>query len=98
MVGHADSKANPSHFIALNLRRQVEIIELPGSDPSKARVYVVLTLVGDDQEKTPVTLSFKDVTGSGKLDMLVHIEGQTIVYINDNGSFRLQRPGERASL
>jgi hypothetical protein len=34
------------------------------------------------------------VNGDGKPDMLVHIENQTVVEINDNGQFRLAKPGE----
>ena len=99
VVGHGgDSPARPSHFIALNLHRQVQVVEEPAGGPAQARVYVVLTLVGDGQELTPVTLSFKDVTGDGKPDMLIHIQGQTLVYVNEHGTFRPQRPGEQASL
>src|SRR5437868_12181949 len=32
VVGHNDSAANPSHFIALNLNRHIQIIEIPGGD------------------------------------------------------------------
>ena len=88
VVGHSDSPQNPSHFIALNLNRHVEIIEFPGGNPAKARVFLGPTLVGDNQELTPITLSFKDVTGNGKLDMHIHIQDQVIVMVNDNGTFR----------
>ncbi len=99
VVGHNnDSPERPSHFIALNLNRRVEIIELPAGDPTRARVYVVLTLLGDGQELTPVTLSFRDVTGDGKPDMLIHIQGQIVVYLNENGQFRPQRPGEQINM
>ncbi len=94
VVGHNDSPANPSHFIAVNLNRHVEVIEQPGGDSSKMRVYAITTLFGDGQDLTPVTLSFRDLTGNGKLDMLIHIQDQTLVMINDNGTFRLARPGE----
>src|SRR5215471_3407181 len=39
VVGHNDSATNPSHFIAINLNRHILIIELPGGDPSKARIF-----------------------------------------------------------
>lgn len=94
VVGHNDSAANPSHFIAINLNRHVEVIEQPGGDASKMRVYQITTLFGDNEDLTPVTLSFRDLTGNGKLDMLIHIDNTTIAYINDNGSFRPARPGE----
>ena len=98
VVGHNDSQSNPSHFIALNLHRHVVILELPGGDSSKAKIYSVTTLYGDGQDLTPVTLSFKDVNGDGLLDMEIRIQDQTIVLINENGGFRPQKPGEHLTL
>lgn len=100
VVGHNDSPTHPSHFIALNLHRQVEIIEFPGGDGSHARVYLGPTLLGDGEDLTPVTLAFRDVTGDGKPDMLVSIARQTtaVVFINDNGAFRPQRPSDTIHL
>ena len=98
VVGHGDSASNPSHFIAVNLNRHVLVIEVPGGDPSKARIYPITTLFGDGQDFTPVTLSFKDVNGDGKLDMEVHIQDQTLVMINENGSFRPLKAGEKVHL
>jgi hypothetical protein len=98
VVGHNDSQSNPSHFIALNLHRHVVIIELPGGDSSKAKIYSVTTLYGDGQDLTPVSLSFKDVNGDGLLDLEIHIQDQTIVLINENGGFRPLKPGEHLTL
>lgn len=94
VVGHNDSPTNPSHFIAINLYRHVEVIEIPGKDSSKMRVYTITTLFGDGQDLTPVTLSFSDLTGNGKLDMIIHIQNTDIAMINDNGTFRPAKPGE----
>ena len=94
VVGHHDSAQSPSHFIALNLDRHVVVIEIPGGDTGQMKVYQVTTLFGDGEDLTPVTLSFRDVTGDGKPDMLIHIENQTLVYVNDGGSFRPAKPGE----
>ena len=98
VVGHNDSPANPSHFIALNLNRHTLIIEFPGCDATKAKDYLGPTLFGDGQNLTPVTLSFKDVNGDGKPDMLIHIQDQTIVFLNDGSQFRPLKPGEHLSL
>ena len=98
VVGHNDSAANPSHFIFLNLNRHVVIIEMPGGDPTHARIYSGPTLFGDGQDLTPVTAEFRDVNGDGKPDMIVHIQDQTLVYINDGTQFRPLRPGEQVHL
>ncbi len=96
-VGHHDVHT-PSHFLAINLNKQVEIIELPGGDATKSRVYIGPTLVGDGQDLTPVTLEFRDVNGDGKPDMIVHIEDSKIVFLNDNGQFRLAKPSDTITL
>ncbi len=98
IVGHNDSALAPSHFIALNLNRHVVIIELPGGDSAKAKIYTVTTLFGDGQDLTPVTLRFKDVNGDGLLDMEIRIQDQTIALINDNGGFRPPKQGEQIHL
>ncbi len=86
-VGHNDAQT-PSHFIALNLHKRVEVIEFPGGDGTKARVYLGPTLVGQQSDLDIVTISFKDVNGDGKPDMILSVENATYVYINDNGAFR----------
>ncbi len=96
-VGHHDDHT-PSHFIAINLHKQVEIIEFSGGDATKARVYVGPTLIGDGEDLIPITLEFKDVNGDGKPDMIVHIGENRIVFINDNGQFRLSKPTDNITL
>lgn len=98
VVGHNDSSTNPSHFIFLNLNRHVIIIEMPGGDAAKARIYNGPTLFGDGQDLTPVTAEFKDVNGDSRPDMVVHIQDQTLVYLNDGTQFQPLRPGQQVNL
>lgn len=98
VVGHNDSPSNPTHFTFINLNRHVIIIELPGGDPSHARIYSGPTLFGDGQDLTPITAEFRDVNSDGKPDMIIHIQDQRLVYINDGTQFRPQQPGERVNL
>ena len=88
VVGHNDSASNPSHFIALNLNGRIEVIEFPGDDASKARIYIGPQLYGNGQELIPVTLSFVDINGNHHPDMIIHFQDTNIVYINDQGGFR----------
>ena len=88
VVGHNDSAANPSHFIAINLNGRIEGIEFPGGDASKARIYIGPQLYGNGQELIPVTLSFVDVNGNHLPDMIIHFQDTNIVYVNDQGGFR----------
>jgi hypothetical protein len=98
VVGHGDSPAHPSHFIALNLNRHIEIIEIPGGDATHMRVYLGPLLMGEGKELAVVTLSFKDVNGDGLPDMLVRVQDSTIVFLNDHGQFRPLRAGEQITI
>lgn len=98
VVGHNDSNANKSHFIAINLRRHVEVIECPAGDCSKARVMVGPVLIGPNEDLAPVTLTFKDVNSDGKIDIIVNVQDNHFVFINDNGTFRPTRSGDNIHL
>lgn len=88
VVGHNDSPGNPSHFIAVNLKGRIEIIEFPGGDGSKARIYIGPQLYGNGEDLVPVTLSFDDVYGNHQPDMILHFQNTQIVFVNANGGFR----------
>jgi hypothetical protein len=96
-VGHNDA-GMPSHFLAINLNRRVEVIEFPGGDATHAKIYVAMTIVGDGEDLAVATLSFKDVNGDGKPDMIVTVGDTHAVFINDSGQFRPLKPGEQVSL
>lgn len=93
-VGHSEAPGMPSHFIALNLRGRIEILEFPGGDASKTRIYIGPQLYGNGEDLVPVTLSFVDIKGNHQPDMVVHFQNTQIVYINEQGSFRPARPDE----
>jgi len=93
IVGHNDSPAHKSHFIAINYNRQAIVTEWMGGDPAKSVVYVVpYYIVGDNSELTPVTVELRDVTGDHKPDLIIHIhlhsQDQTFVFVNDGAKFR----------
>lgn len=90
VVGHGDSASNPTHFIFMNLRRHVQIIEIPGGDPSHSRIFIGPTLYGDGQDLTPVTGEIRDLNGDGKPDLVVHIQNQQVRFINDGTTFHSQ--------
>ncbi len=92
VVGHKDSASTPSHFMAINLNRRILIIELPGGDSSKARIFNGPILIGQGQDLTPVTLSFRDVNGDGRPDMIVTVQDSYFVFLNDGSTFRPARP------
>lgn len=93
-VGHHETPGMPSHFVALNLRGRIEIIEFPGGDPTHARIYLGPQLYGQNADLVPVTLSFQDVNGDHRPDMILHFQGTQVVFINDGSGFRPAQPGE----
>ena len=88
VVGHGDSPTNPSHFIAENNNGQIIVIELPGGNVSKAKIYQIETVPGNNGNP-PVKLSFQDMNADGKPDMLVQIgDGSAVLYVTlfNNGT------------
>ncbi|HEY0753142.1 MAG TPA: hypothetical protein VGD98_04205 [Ktedonobacteraceae bacterium] len=86
-VGHHDSPQQPSHFIAMNLKGHIIVIEMPGGDVSKSIVFSGPTLFGSGGDLAPVTLTFEDVQHNGKLAMIIHVQGNQFVFLNQNGTF-----------
>ncbi len=96
-VGHDENSDSPTHFIAINLNHQVDIIELPGGDVSKARAISGPYLFGNGEDLTPVRLEVRDVNGDHKPDLLVDIKNEQVVYINSGTDFHLMTDAERAT-
>ena len=88
IVYPGDTSNNLSHYIFLNLNGTVEIIEFPHGDSSHARIYKSITILSDSADLVPVTGEFKVV--DGKVEMIVHIQDQRIIYINDGTQFKPQ--------
>jgi len=97
-VGHNEQTGLPSHFIALNLHRHIEVIELAGGDAAHAHVFSGPELYGINDDLTPVTLSFVDVNGDHRPDMIVLFQEVRLAFINDGTSFRPPLPSERPSV
>ncbi len=88
VVYQGDAADHPSHYLFLNLSGTVTIIELPHGDSAHARIYKGPTLLTDNAELIPITGEFKEV--SGKMEMIVHIQDQRIIYVCDGTQFKPQ--------
>ena len=97
-VGHNEVGGAPTHLVALNLHRQVSVLELPGGDPAQVRVVAGPYLVGGDGEYVVPHLALQDVDGDGNVDLLLQLRDEVVVYLNKDGTFRLITPAERAQL
>lgn len=98
VVGHEDGNGTPTHFIAMNLNRQVVIIEIPGGDPSKTRTLTGPYLFGAGEDQTPVQLRLDDLNRDGAKDLIVSVKNEEIVYLNKGGQFQPITPEERVQL
>ena len=97
-VGHGEEGGKPTHLIALNLRGQISMLEIPGGDASKVQALAGPYLVGADGQYVVPHLSLADANGDGQADLLLQVREEIIVYMNDNGTFRLITAAELARL
>jgi hypothetical protein len=97
-VGHNEANGALTHFVAMNLNRQVTVIEFPGGDVTKPRVIVGPYLFGRAEDLTVVKLRTEDVNGDEKKDLLVQVKDERLVYINDGTNFRPITAEELAAL
>ncbi|PDW03534.1 hypothetical protein [Candidatus Viridilinea mediisalina] len=95
-VGHsAEGSGHPTRFIAMNLDRQVIILELPGGDATQVRHLPGPYLFGAREDLTPVLLTLRDVDGDGQDDLVATIRNEEIVYLNRDEGFRLPHAAEQ---
>jgi len=95
VVGHQDSTAHPTHFLAFDLHGRVIVIEIPGGDTTKTRIYAGGALIGSgDKEHRVITLEIRDVNADGKPDLIIHIEGVTTAQVmyNNGTAFQWNEP------
>ncbi len=74
------------------------VLELPGGDSSKTQVLEGPALFGTNEELTPVTLLVARVNQDDKLDLVLSIKREEIIYINTGETFRLITADERRQL
>jgi hypothetical protein len=97
-VGRAEEAAAPTHLIAMNLERQVVLVEIPGGDASRMRTLPGPYLFGAGEDLTPVTMRLADMNGDGAADLIVRVKNEEMVYINRDGGFNLITAEERQQL
>jgi hypothetical protein len=97
-VGHHEADGAPTHFVAFNLHRQVSVLEFPGGDPAQVHVLTGPYLVGSDGEDVAPHLALRDNNGDGRDDLALQLRDEVVYYINDQDTFRLITPAERAQL
>ncbi len=87
VVGHY---GRVSHFVAVNLDGYIEIFETQRNHPEAAKIYTPTALLINPTD--PVILSFQDVNGDGKPDMIITAPSFQEVLFNNGTSFQSQPP------
>jgi hypothetical protein len=93
VVGHQDSAAHPSHFLAVNLGGHLSVIEIPSGDVSKMVVYSGPVIYGQNADLVAVTLSVVH-DQHGQPELVLHYQNnEVILYNGRDGKFHLQPQG-----
>jgi len=87
-VGHEPAQT-PSHFIVLNLHGRIEILELPGGDPTRTKLYLGPQIAGVNADLVPVTIHFVPSQQPQHPDMLVQFQGTQLRFRNVDGGFQI---------
>jgi hypothetical protein len=87
-----------THFIAMNLNRQVMVLEIPGDDLSQMRTLSGPYLFGAGEDLTPVTLHMEDVNSDGANDLILQVKDEAVIYLYRGDGFSLVTPEERQQI
>jgi hypothetical protein len=97
-VGRPEEAHAPTHLIAMNLDRQVVVLEIPGGDSTQTRALPGPYLFGAGEDLTPVTMRLADINGDGAADLVVQVKNEEMVYMNRDNTFSLITPEERQQI
>lgn len=98
VVGHENGSGLPTHLIAMNLNRQVVIMEIPGGNAAQIRTLTGPYLFGANEDKTAVLMRLEDLNGDSAPDLIVSIKNEEIAYMNRDGQFQLITAEERQQI
>jgi hypothetical protein len=97
-IGRPEEIAAGSHLIAVNLDRQVIILEVPGGDTARMRTIPGPYLVGAGEDLTPVTMLLRDENADHLPDLLIHIKNEELLFLNRGDTFSVPTATERQAL
>jgi hypothetical protein len=97
-VGHGDERNYPTVIETYNVGGQISVLVAPGGDFRDLTVLEGPYVMGSDGPFEMARPDLRDITGDGHVDLLVTVRNETVVYVNDDGQFRLITGEERARL
>ncbi len=87
-----------THFVAMNLDRQIVVLEISGSDLATIRTHSGPYLFGTGEDLTPVHMRMEDVNHDHAADLVLQVKNEEVVYLNRGSEFSLMTPEERAGV
>jgi hypothetical protein len=93
-----DSAAAPTRFVGLNLDGQISILVIPAGDTGRLAALPGPYVIGRGGAEAVPHLELADLTGDGQAELLLTVRGETVVYVNHEGTFALITQEERARL
>lgn len=97
-VGYPGQGATMTHFVAMNLDRQVMVFEIPEGDTTRIRTLQGPYLFGSGENLTPVQLRREDLNKDGAADLVLQVKDEEVVYLYRDGAFSLISAEERHAL
>lgn len=97
-VGQGDERLHPTVIEAFNINGQISVLVVPGGDVAAAQWLDGPYLVGSAGQYAVPHITLRDVNNDTHPDLLVVVHDEAVVYINEQGAFRLTTPDERAQL
>ncbi len=97
-VGHGDERLSPTIIRTMNVGGQITTHVMPGGDASRVQVLKGPYLFGADNEYVVAQPELHNLNGDEHVDLLVNVRGEVLVYLNDNGNFRVGTPEELAAI
>jgi len=94
-IGPTGQADGITHFIAMNLNRQVMVFVIPGDDMSQVRTLKGPYLFGAGEDLTPVTIRMQDFNSDSAPDLVLKVKDEEVVYIYRDGNFSLITMEER---
>lgn len=96
-VNPTDRTTLLSQFIAINLDRQIAVLYIPDDDVEQTQTLKGPYLFGAGADLTPVKLRTALVNKDPFPDLIVSVNDEEIIYITENGKFRLISEAERTA-
>jgi hypothetical protein len=86
-----------SHFIVVNLHGHIIITEMHENNLAETKIYSGPVFSGNNVDDLVATISFQDVNGDGKSDMVISVQNGRYVLINTGSAFRPSTQADKIS-